>query len=220
MLFLSFSHRNVYLSSNSRSQHTNLCAYNSQLATFVSLNTDFSSQNNKWQQQDTVLNFFCPQMLGYFSGFFACHLEWFKLCRWLQIQSFCRWQHLHINCRISEFWVDGVGSADCVCVCVCVWGERGWVDFFYDIKQWGVGGVVARGLGHVCSHPSLVLYLWRLYWHCKYKKYESISFLEPANFLWRMFDENKGSGKEQFLDDPDWLSEMQYDRISPLFADY
>ena len=43
---------------------------------------------------------------------------------------------------------------------------------------------------------------------------------EPANFLRRMLDENEGSGKDQFLGDPDWLSEMQYSTISPLFADY
>ena len=48
----------------------------------------------------------------------------------------------------------------------------------------------------------------------------TISFPEPANFLRRMLDENEGSGKDQFLGDPDWLSEMQYDTISPLFADF
>ena len=47
-----------------------------------------------------------------------------------------------------------------------------------------------------------------------------ISLLEPANFLRRMLDKNEGSGKDQFLGDPDWLSEMQYNAISPLFADY
>ena len=36
----------------------------------------------------------------------------------------------------------------------------------------------------------------------------AISFPEPANFLRRMLDENEGSGKDQFLGDPDWLSEM------------
>ena len=35
-----------------------------------------------------------------------------------------------------------------------------------------------------------------------------ISFPEPANFLRRMLDQNEGSGKDQFLGDPDWLSEM------------
>ena len=40
----------------------------------------------------------------------------------------------------------------------------------------------------------------------------SISFSEPANFLRRMLDENEGSGKDQFLGDPDWLSEMQYNK--------
>ena len=47
-----------------------------------------------------------------------------------------------------------------------------------------------------------------------------ISFPEPANFLRRMLDENEGYVKDQFLGDPDWLSEMQYNTISPLFADY
>ena len=42
-------------------------------------------------------------------------------------------------------------------------------------------------------------------------RHYTISFPEPAaNFLRRMLDENEGSGKDQFLDDPDWLSEMQY----------
>ena len=49
---------------------------------------------------------------------------------------------------------------------------------------------------------------------------KSNPFPEPANFLRRMFDENEGSGKDQFLGDPDWLSEKQYNTISPLFADY
>ena len=36
-----------------------------------------------------------------------------------------------------------------------------------------------------------------------------------------MLNKNEGSGKEdQFLGDPDWLSEMQYNTISPLFEDY
>ena len=48
----------------------------------------------------------------------------------------------------------------------------------------------------------------------------AISFPDPANLLRRMLDENEGSGKDQFLDDPDWLSAMQYNTISPLFADY
>ena len=39
-----------------------------------------------------------------------------------------------------------------------------------------------------------------------------ISFPEPANFSRRMLDENEGSGKDQFLGDPDWLSEMQYNK--------
>ena len=38
----------------------------------------------------------------------------------------------------------------------------------------------------------------------------NISLPEPANFLRRMLDENEGSAKDQFLGDPDWLSEMQY----------
>ena len=49
---------------------------------------------------------------------------------------------------------------------------------------------------------------------------KSISFPELSNFLRRMLDENKGSGKDQFLGDPDWLSEMQYNKISLLSADY
>ena len=44
--------------------------------------------------------------------------------------------------------------------------------------------------------------------------------MSSANFLRRMLDEKEGSGKDQFLGDPDWLSEMQYNTISPLFADY
>ena len=48
----------------------------------------------------------------------------------------------------------------------------------------------------------------------------TISFPESANFIRRMLDENEGSRKDQFLGDPDWLSEMQYNTISPLFADY
>ena len=42
-----------------------------------------------------------------------------------------------------------------------------------------------------------------------------ILFPEPANFLRRMLDETKDSGKDQFLGDPDsdWLSEMQYNTI-------
>ena len=47
-----------------------------------------------------------------------------------------------------------------------------------------------------------------------------ISFPEHANFLRRTLDENEGSGKDQFLGDPDWLSEMQYNTISPLFVDF
>ena len=39
-----------------------------------------------------------------------------------------------------------------------------------------------------------------------------ISLPEPANFLRRMLDENEGSGKNQFLGDPNWLSEMQYNK--------
>ena len=35
-----------------------------------------------------------------------------------------------------------------------------------------------------------------------------ISFPEPTNFLRRMLDEKEGSGKDQFLGNPDWLSEM------------
>ena len=36
----------------------------------------------------------------------------------------------------------------------------------------------------------------------------TISFSESPNFLRRMLHENEGSGKDQFLGDPDWLSEM------------
>ena len=43
---------------------------------------------------------------------------------------------------------------------------------------------------------------------------------KPAKFLRRMLDENEGSGKNQFLGDPDWLSEIQHNTISSLFADY
>ena len=38
----------------------------------------------------------------------------------------------------------------------------------------------------------------------------SIPFQEPANFLRRALEENEVSGKDQYLGDPDWLSEMQY----------
>ena len=51
--------------------------------------------------------------------------------------------------------------------------------------------------------------------------YGSISFPEPSNFLGRMLNENEGSGKDQFLGDPDWLSEMQYNiksAICPSFS--
>ena len=47
-----------------------------------------------------------------------------------------------------------------------------------------------------------------------------ILFPEPANFLRRMLNENEGSRKDKLLGDPDWLSEIQYNTISPLFADY
>ena len=47
-----------------------------------------------------------------------------------------------------------------------------------------------------------------------------ISYPEPSNFSWCMLDENEVYVKGQFLGDPDWLSEMQYNTISPLFADY
>ena len=50
--------------------------------------------------------------------------------------------------------------------------------------------------------------------------HESIYIPEPANFLGRMLDENEGSGRDQFLGDPDWLSEMQYNTVSPLFVDF
>ena len=40
-----------------------------------------------------------------------------------------------------------------------------------------------------------------------------ISYPEPSNFLQRMLDENEGSGKNRFLGDPDWFSEMQYNTI-------
>ena len=48
----------------------------------------------------------------------------------------------------------------------------------------------------------------------------TILFPVPASFLRRMLDENEGSGKDQFLSDPDWLSEMQYNTMSLLLADY
>ena len=35
-----------------------------------------------------------------------------------------------------------------------------------------------------------------------------------------MLDGKEDSGKDQFLGDPDWLSEMQYNTISSLFVDY
>ena len=46
----------------------------------------------------------------------------------------------------------------------------------------------------------------------------AISLPEPANFLRRMLDENKGSGKDQLKGDSDWLSEMQCNIIRPLLA--
>ena len=39
-------------------------------------------------------------------------------------------------------------------------------------------------------------------------KINPISIPERANFLRRMLDENEGTEKDQFLGDPDWLSEM------------
>ena len=48
----------------------------------------------------------------------------------------------------------------------------------------------------------------------------TILFPGPADFLRHMLDENEGSGKDQFLSDPDWLSEMQYNTMSLLLADY
>ena len=36
----------------------------------------------------------------------------------------------------------------------------------------------------------------------------AISFPEAANFLRRMLDKKEGSGKDQFLGDRDWLSEI------------
>ena len=48
---------------------------------------------------------------------------------------------------------------------------------------------------------------------------ENTQSRSPASFLQRMLAENEGSGKDQFLGDPDCLSEMQYNTISPLFAD-
>ena len=50
--------------------------------------------------------------------------------------------------------------------------------------------------------------------------FPSISFPEPANFLRCMLEKNEGSGKDQFLGDPECLSEMQYNTISPLFTVY
>ena len=50
--------------------------------------------------------------------------------------------------------------------------------------------------------------------------FKNIVVGDSPNFLQRMLDKNEGSGKDQFLGDPDWLSEMQYNTISPLFADY
>ena len=48
----------------------------------------------------------------------------------------------------------------------------------------------------------------------------AISYPDFSNFLQSVFHENEGSGKDQFLGDPDWLSEMQYNTISPLFTDF
>ena len=42
--------------------------------------------------------------------------------------------------------------------------------------------------------------------------WNAISFPEPANFLRRMLDQNEGSGKDQYLGEPDWLSEIQYNK--------
>ena len=68
--------------------------------------------------------------------------------------------------------------------------------------------------------PSTIQVSW-------YLRTTSLAWREFVNlvprackFLWRMLDENEGSGKEQFLFDLDSLSEIQYNTISPLFADY
>ena len=67
---------------------------------------------------------------------------------------------------------------------------------------------------------------WNMIFYCttfgnsdKSSTCDTILFPEPANFLRHMLDKNKGSGKDQFLGDPDWLSEMQYNAIRLLFAD-
>ena len=41
---------------------------------------------------------------------------------------------------------------------------------------------------------------------------------QSANFLRRLLDKNEGSGKDQFPGDPDWLSEMQYNKSA--ISDY
>ena len=73
-------------------------------------------------------------------------------------------------------------------------------------------------LGWYWPHPSQAPLRMRRFIEHFTKR--PISYPEPSNFLQRMLDENEGSGKDQFLGDPDWLSEMQYNTISPLFADY
>ena len=56
--------------------------------------------------------------------------------------------------------------------------------------------------------PELFIFSYCAWlWNCL--RVWAISYPEPSNFLQRMFDENEGSGKDQFLGDPDWLSEMQ-----------
>ena len=73
-------------------------------------------------------------------------------------------------------------------------------------------------LGWYWPHPSQASLRMRRFIEHFTKR--PISYPEPSNFLQRMLDENEGSGKDQFLGDPDWLSEMQYNTISPLFADF
>ena len=74
-----------------------------------------------------------------------------------------------------------------------------------------------------CKRRTQLIHCARLYMnnnctlYCITVQENPISFPEHANFSRRMLDENEGN---QFLGDPDWSSEMQYNTISPLFADH
>ena len=74
----------------------------------------------------------------------------------------------------------------------------------------------------LCWFHVFRFFSWDFFTNCSWSLFRRhpISHPEPSKILRRMLDENEGSGNDQFLGDPDWFSEMQYNTISPLFADY